>query len=148
MIGDVVLGENSSIWYSVSIRAEGGPVKIGRRVNVQDNSVIHIDPGGKCVIEDGVSVGHSTVIHGATVGEDSLIGMGSILLNESVVGKNCLVGAGSLVTQGSKIPDGSLALGRPASVKRKLSQEEILGVKRNAESYDELRIAYLTGMQS
>jgi carbonic anhydrase/acetyltransferase-like protein (isoleucine patch superfamily) len=148
LVGDIALGEQSSLWYGVAIRAEGGPVRIGRGVNIQDNSVVHVDPGGRCVIGDGVSVGHGAIIHGAMVGENTLIGMGSILLNNCVVGRNCVVGAGSLITQGTEIPEGSLVLGSPASVKRRLSPEEILGIKRNADNYDELRIEYLGGKQS
>jgi carbonic anhydrase/acetyltransferase-like protein (isoleucine patch superfamily) len=143
LVGDIVVDSKSSIWFSVSIRAEGGSVRIGRRVNVQDNSVIHIDPGGACTIGDGVSVGHSAVIHGASVGENSLIGMGAILLNDSKIGKNCVIGAGSLVTQRTEFPDGSLILGSPASVKRKLVPDEIMGIAANAIAYDKLRLEYL-----
>jgi carbonic anhydrase/acetyltransferase-like protein (isoleucine patch superfamily) len=148
LVGDIVLGEECSLWYGVAIRAEGGSVRIGRGVNIQDNSVVHVDPGGKCVIGNGVSVGHGAIIHGAIVDENSLIGMGSILLNGCVVGKNCVVGAGSLITQGTEIPEGSLVLGSPASVKRQLLPEEILGIKGNADNYDELRVEYLRGKQS
>jgi carbonic anhydrase/acetyltransferase-like protein (isoleucine patch superfamily) len=143
LVGDVVVGESSSLWFGVSIRAEDGPVRIGRVVNVQDNAVIHIDSGGECNIGDGVSIGHAAVIHGATVGPNSLIGMGSVLLNDCVVGSDCVVGASSLVTQGSIIPDGSLVLGVPASVKRKLDPQEIAKIRANAQRYDELRSEYL-----
>jgi len=143
LVGDIFVDNESSIWFGVSIRAENGPVRIGKHVNVQDNCVIHTDAGGKCVIGDGVSVGHSAVIHGATIGENSLIGMGAILLNDSKIGKNCVIGAGSLVTQGTEFPDGCLVLGSPAIVKRKLSQDEIRSIAANANSYDELRKEYL-----
>lgn len=137
------MGEACSIWFGVSIRAEKGLVRIGRHVNVQDNSVLHVDAGGECVVGDGVSIGHGAIIHGATVGENSLIGMGAILLNDCKVGKNCLVGAGTLVTQGAEVPDGSLVLGTPGSVKRKLTPREMDGVRANAASYDALRAEYL-----
>lgn len=143
LVGDISVGEASSIWYSVSIRAENGPVRLGRHVNVQDNSVLHVDPDGECVIDDGVSIGHGVIIHGATVGENSLVGMGAVLLNNCKVGKNCVIGAGTLVTQGTQIPEGSLVLGSPGSVKRKLTPQEIEGVRANAASYDVLRAEYL-----
>lgn len=144
LVGDVFVGEASSLWFGVVVRAEGGPVRIGRGVNVQDNSVIHVDPDGKCFISDCVSIGHSAVVHGATVGENSLVGMGSILLNDCVIGRNCLIGAGTLVTEGTEIPDDSLVLGAPARVKRKLTTEEIERVGENARKYDELRVGYLS----
>ena len=139
LVGDIVVDSESSIWFSVSIRAEDGPVRIGKRVNVQDNSVIHIDAGGACTIGDGVSIGHSAVIHGATIGENSLIGMGAILLNGSRIGKNCVIGAGYLVTQETVFPDGCLVLGSPAAVKRKLGPDEIKRIATNADQYNELR---------
>ena len=144
LVGDVFVGEASSLWFGVAIRAEGGPVRIGKGVNVQDNSVIHIDPDGKCLIGDGVSIGHAAVVHGATVGENSLVGMGSILLNNCIIGKNCLIGAGALITEGTEISDDSLVLGAPARVKRKLTTEEIARLRENARKYDELRVGYLS----
>jgi carbonic anhydrase/acetyltransferase-like protein (isoleucine patch superfamily) len=143
LVGDIAVDDESSIWFGVSIRADSGPIRIGKRVNVQDNCVIHTDAGGECVIGDCVSVGHSAVIHGATIGENSLIGMGAILLNGSKIGKNSVIGAGSLVTQRTEFPDDCLVLGSPATVKRKLSQDEIKGIAANANSYDQLRIEYL-----
>ena len=143
LVGDIIVDSESSIWFNVSIRAERGPVKIGRRSNIQDNCVVHLDAGGECIIGDGVSVGHSAVIHGAVVGENSLVGMGAILLNGAKIGRNCVVGAGSLVIQNAEFPEGSLILGTPASVKRKLTQEEIRAVTENAASYNELRKEYL-----
>jgi carbonic anhydrase/acetyltransferase-like protein (isoleucine patch superfamily) len=143
LVGDITVGAESSIWFSVSIRAEKGPVRLEKRVNIQDNSVIHLDAGGACVIGDGVSVGHSAVIHGATIEENSLVGMGAILLNGSKIGKNCVIGAGTLVTQDTEFPDGSLILGAPASLKRKLTLDEIRMISENASRYNELRIEYL-----
>lgn len=142
LVGDVVVDSESSIWFGVSIRAERGPIKIGRRVNVQDNCVIHTDEG-ECVIGDGVSIGHSAVVHGATVGGNTLVGMGAILLNGAKIGKNSVIGAGALVTQGTEFPEGSLILGAPATLKRKLSGEEIRRITENASQYNQYRNDYL-----
>lgn len=143
LVGDIVVGEACSIWFGVSIRAEKGPVRIGQHANIQDNSVLHVDSGGKCVVGDGVSIGHGAIVHGATVGENSLVGMGAVLLNDCKIGKNCVIGAGTLVTQGTEIPEGSLVLGSPGTVKRKLTSQEIEGIRANAASYDSLRVEYL-----
>ncbi|MDG6999197.1 MAG: gamma carbonic anhydrase family protein [Nitrososphaerota archaeon] len=143
LVGDIDVGEASSIWFGVSVRAENGQVRIGQRVNIQDNSVLHVDADGECVIGNGVSIGHGAIVHGATVGENSLIGMGAVLLNDSKIGRNCVVGAGTLITQGTDIPDGSLVLGSPGIVKRKLTAQEIEAIRANAASYDALRSGYL-----
>ena len=143
LVGDIVVGEDCSIWFGVSIRAEEGSVRIGERVNVQDNSVIHTDALAQCVVGDGVSIGHGAIIHGATIGDNSLIGLGSILLNNCKIGKNCIIGAGTLVTQGTEIPDNSLAFGSPARVKRQLDSDEIKTIHANAAHYDELRKNYI-----
>jgi carbonic anhydrase/acetyltransferase-like protein (isoleucine patch superfamily) len=144
LVGDVVIDDSSSVWFGVSIRAESGPVRIGKRVNVQDNSVIHTDAGGACVIGDGVTVGHTAIIHGATIGENSLVGMGSILLNGCKIGRNCIIGAGTLITENTVIQDGSLVLGTPGSAKRKLAPDEFKAISTNASRYDELRKEYIS----
>jgi carbonic anhydrase/acetyltransferase-like protein (isoleucine patch superfamily) len=143
LVGDIVIGEASSIWFGVTIRAEKCSVRIGNHVNVQDNSVIHTDAKQVCSIADGVSVGHGAIIHGASVGENTLVGMGAILLNGCKIGKNCIVGAGSLVTEGTEVPDNSMLLGSPARVKRMLTQDEIQRIARNADIYDGLRSDYI-----
>lgn len=143
LVGDILIGDASSIWFGVSIRAENGPVRIGKRSNVQDNGVIHVDVGGECLIGDGVSIGHGAIVHGATVGENTLIGMGAILMNNCKIGRSCVLGAGTLVTQGTEIPDGSLVLGSPGTVKRKLTPTEVEGIHANAVNYDTLRKEYL-----
>lgn len=143
LVGDIVVGEACSIWFGVSIRAENGPVRIGQHVNIQDNCVLHVDAKGTCSIGEGVSIGHGAIVHGATVGENTLIGMGAVLLNDCKIGKNCVIGAGTLVTQGAEIPEGSLVLGSPGTVKRKLTPQEMDGVRANAASYDKLRVEYL-----
>ncbi|HKW05527.1 MAG TPA: gamma carbonic anhydrase family protein [Nitrososphaerales archaeon] len=141
--GDVSLGEECSIWFNAVLRAEVAPIRIGARSNVQDNSVIHTDLGYPVAIGEGVSVGHSAVVHGASVGSNCLIGMGAVLLNGSEIGDDCVLAAGSLLPQNKKIPDGSLAIGSPAVLKRKLEKEEIDGIRTNALHYKNFRADYL-----
>jgi carbonic anhydrase/acetyltransferase-like protein (isoleucine patch superfamily) len=143
LVGDISIGEKSSIWFGAVLRAESARITIGNLSNIQDNCVIHTDENFPVVIEDGVSVGHAAVIHGASVGPNCLVGMGAILLNGSSIGGNSMVAAGSLVTQGSKMPEGMLIIGSPATAKRKLSEEEIKKIKQNSESYDKFRQEYL-----
>src|SRR5438045_1128415 len=124
VIGSVVMEPNASVWWSVTVRGDNEVITIGENVNVQDGSVIHTDEGVPVVLEKNVSVGHLVMLHGCTVREISLIGIGAIILNKAVIGKNCLVGAGATVTEGKEIPDGSLVLGVNKIV-RQLSPEEI-----------------------
>lgn len=146
--GDVSLKKGASIWYGTVIRAEHAPVTIGEDSNVQDACVMHTDPDFPVVIGKGVSVGHGAIVHGAKVGDNSLIGMGAILLNGSKIGKNCLIGAGALVREGQEIPDGSLAVGVPAKVLRSLSEQEIEGNRHNAKEYLELAEEYASGKRN
>lgn len=135
--GEVTLGENSSIWYHATVRADRATITIGDNSNIQDNCVVHVDPGAAVVIGNSVTIGHSAVIHGCTIGDNSLIGMGAILLNNCVIGKNCIIGAGALITQNTRIPDNSLVLGNPGKVKREVTPEEIEANRRNAMHYVE-----------
>lgn len=135
--GDVTLGENCSIWYHATIRADRSTITIGDNSNIQDNCVVHVDAGAGVCIGSGVTVGHSAIVHGCTVGDNTLVGMGAILLNDCVIGKNCIIGAGTLVTQNTRIPDNSLVLGNPGRVKRALTPEEIESNRRNALHYVE-----------
>jgi carbonic anhydrase/acetyltransferase-like protein (isoleucine patch superfamily) len=143
LIGDVLLGEKTSVWFGAVLRAELAPIKIGNRTNIQDNCVIHTDSGYPTTLGEGVTVGHSAVIHGATVSSNSLIGMRSTLLNGSCVGQNCIVAAGSLLTQGFVAPDDSLIIGSPASVKRKITVDEKAQIALNSSHYDQFRASYL-----
>src|ERR1043166_5243054 len=111
VIGTVVLGRNANVWWATTIRGDNEVITIGENVNIQDNSVLHTDSGVPLVLGRNVSVGHLVMLHGCTVGENSLIGIGAIVLNRAVIGKNCLVGAGAMVTEGKVIPDNSLVLG-------------------------------------
>ena len=133
--GDVRIAEECSVWFHATVRAGEGSVSIGARTNVQDNCVIHVDKGFDVNIGQNVTIGHSAIVHGCTVGDNSLIGMGAIILNGAEIGQNCIVGAGALVTQGTVVPDGSLVLGSPAKVVRKVREEELEANRINADHY-------------
>jgi len=135
VMGNVLLGENASVWFGCVLRGDTEPLRIGRDSNIQDGSVLHADLGFPVTIGDNVSVGHQVMLHGCTVGDGSLIGIQSVILNGAKIGKNCLVGAGSLVTEGKEFPDGSLIIGTPARAIRQLSPEQIEGMKQIAAHY-------------
>ena len=141
VVGDVTLGPDCSIWFNAVLRGDGMPIVLGRGCNVQDCCVLHSEKHAT-VLGDWVSVGHGAVVHGAVVGDNTIIGMGATLLDFARIGKNCMVGAGSLVTGKLDAPDGSLVLGNPAKVVRPLTEEEIAGLKKNAEHYAELKERY------
>lgn len=122
VIGRVVMGADSSVWFGVTIRADNEPIVIGAGTNVQEHSVFHTDPGCPLTLGANVTVGHKAMLHGCTVGDGSLIGMGATVLNGAVIGKGCLIGAGALVTEGKVIPDGSLVMGAPGKVVRELDE--------------------------
>lgn len=146
VIGSVVIGANSSVWWSVTIRGDNDLITLGENVNVQDGSVVHTDGGVQVVLEKNVSVGHLVMLHGCTIGENSLIGIGAIVLNKAVIGKNCLIGAGATVTEGKVIPDGSLVLG-VNKVMRALTPEEIATNTWIAEHYVERAALYRKGLK-
>lgn len=135
IIGNVEIGKNTSIWYSCVLRADYNKIKIGEYTNIQDASVIHISKDYDTIIGDYVTVGHKAIIHACKIGNNVLIGMGSIILDGVEIEDNVLVGAGSIVTPGKRIPTGSLVLGTPARVVRKLSDEEIKQLKQSAVDY-------------
>ena len=135
VIGDVLMGEGASVWFGALVRGDNEPITIGARSNIQDGSVLHSDPGSPLTIGIGVTVGHKVTLHGCTIGDNALIGIGSIILNRAVIGRDSIVGAGSLVPEGKTYPDGVLLLGSPARVVRELTPEQIAGLKRSAEHY-------------
>ena len=135
VIGKVNLEENASVWFGCVLRGDSEHIHIGRNCNVQDGSVLHADEGVPLTLEDNVSVGHKVMLHGCTIGEGSLIGIGAVVLNHARIGKNCLVGAGALVTEGKEFPDGSMILGGPAKVVRQLTPEQIDGLRRITQHY-------------
>lgn len=135
VMGDVTVGAESSFFFGAVARSEFVPIVIGQRTNIQDNCVLHADPGLPMTIGDGVTVGHGAILHSCTVGDNSLIGMGAIVLNGAAIGRNCIVAAGALVPQGMVVPDGSLVMGSPAKVRRELTAEEVEANRRSAEGY-------------
>ena len=140
--GDVTLGKGCFVLYNAVIRGDAEPITVGENTNIQDNCVLHTSFGSPLCVGSGVTVGHAAILHGCTIGDNTLIGMGSIVLDNAVVGKNCVIGAGSLVTGGSVIPDGCMAFGRPARFVRQLRAEEIEHNRRMAEKYCEERELY------
>jgi gamma-carbonic anhydrase len=146
IIGDVIIGAESSIWYGTQIRGDVMPIRIGARTSMQDNTVVHVtsDFSGTDIGSD-CTVGHSAIIHACTVEDFCLIGMGSILLDGARIGTGSLVGAGALVTPGTIIPPGSLVIGSPAKVKRPLNDKEREQIRYGADHYVELARAYLAG---
>jgi len=136
LVGDVRVGCQSSVWFNVVIRADVHFIRIGERTNVQDNSTIHVTTGRwPTIIGSDVTVGHGVILHGCTVGDRCLIGIGAIVLDGCEIGNDCLVGAGSLLTPGTSVPPGHLALGSPAKVVRSLRDDEIANVRRSALTY-------------
>jgi carbonic anhydrase/acetyltransferase-like protein (isoleucine patch superfamily) len=135
--GDVEIGEESGIWFNTSIRGDVAPTIIGKKVNVQDNSVLHQSPNNPLILEDGVTVGHQVILHSCIIRKNALIGMGSIILDQAEIGEGAFIGAGSLVPQGKKIPPNTLAFGRPAKVIRELTPEDIQDMQRISREYAE-----------
>jgi carbonic anhydrase/acetyltransferase-like protein (isoleucine patch superfamily) len=148
VIGSVVMEANSSVWWNVTIRGDNDVITLGENVNVQDGSVIHTDIDVPVTLEKNVSIGHLVMLHGCTVRENSLIGIGAIVLNKVVVGKNCLIGAGALIPEGKVIPEGSLVLGVPGKVVRALTPEEIAMNTWIAEHYVERSMHYRQGLKA
>ena len=135
IIGSVRLGDQASVWFNCVLRGENDWLTIGARSNIQDGSVLHTDEGIELVVGDGVTVGHKVMLHGCSIGDNSLIGIGSSVLNGAKIGRDCLVGAHALVTENKEFPDRSLILGAPARVVRELSDEEIAHIRWSADVY-------------
>lgn len=138
IIGDVRIGKGSSIWYGAVLRGDIESITIGEFTNVQDNSVIHTETSTPTKIGNYTVIGHNAIVHGCTIGNNCLIGMGAIILNRAVIGDNCIIGAGALVSEGKTIPPNSLVLGVPGKVIREVTDEEIEGIKNNALRYNKL----------
>ncbi|MEU6926068.1 MULTISPECIES: gamma carbonic anhydrase family protein [unclassified Streptomyces] len=142
VIGEVTMAPGSSLWYHAVLRADCGPIVIGADSNIQDNCSVHVDPGFTVTVGERVSVGHNAVLHGCTIEDDVLVGMGSTVLNGARIGAGSLIAAQALVPQGMQVPPGSLVAGVPAKVKRQLTEEELEGIKFNAVGYVELAKAH------
>lgn len=137
VIGDVTIGEETSIWFNTVIRGDVAPTRIGKRVSIQDLSIVHQSPDHPVIVEDDVTVGHQVTLHGCTIRKNALIGMGSVILDGAEVGEGAYVGAGSLVTPGTKIPPNTMAFGRPAKVVRELTENDLKEMDRVRQSYVE-----------
>ena len=135
VMGHVTLAEGSSVWFGAVIRGDTETLTVGAGSNVQDTAVLHADHGFPLVIGERVTVGHQVMLHGCTIGDESLIGIGAVVLNGAKIGKNCLVGAGALVTEGKEFPDGSMIIGSPAKAVRELTPEQIEGLRQSAQHY-------------
>lgn len=135
IIGDVRLGERVNVLFGAVIRGDDEPIVIGDDSNVQDNAVLHTDPGCPLTIGKGVTIGHQVMLHGCTIGDGSLIGVAAIVLNQAVIGEDCLVGAGSVVTEGKSFPDRTVIFGSPARAARQVTEDNIARMRMSAESY-------------
>lgn len=147
IIGNVRLLSEASVWFNCVLRGDNDRIEIGERSNIQDGCVLHTDPGYPLIIGRGVTVGHKVMLHGCSIGDNSLIGIGSTVLNGATIGKNCLVGANALITEGKTFPDGSLILGVPAKIVRNLSDEEIASNMESAHHYVENAARYRSHLQ-
>ncbi len=147
VMGDVTLESGVGIWFGVVLRGDNDPITVGEGSNIQENTVIHTDIGYPVTIGKNCTIGHSAVIHGCTIGDNSLIGMGATVLNGAVIGRNCLIGAGALVTEGKVVPDGSLVVGMPAKVIRALDADAIAGLTQSALHYQDNMRRYRDGLK-
>lgn len=147
VIGQVTLAAEASIWFGSVVRGDTDSITIGAGSNIQDTCVLHADAGQPLVVGERVTVGHQVTLHGCTIGDESLIGIGAVVLNGARIGKNCLVGAGSLVTEGKEFPDGSMIMGSPAKLVRPLTQEQVEGLRRSAAHYIDNARRFRDGLQ-
>ena len=147
VMGAVTLHEDTSIWFGTVVRGDTAHITIGAGSNIQDASVLHADEGLPLTVGKHVTVGHKVMLHGCTIGDESLIGIGAVVLNGAKIGKNCLVGAGSLVTEGKEFPDGSMIIGSPARVVRQLTPEQIEGLRWSARHYIENARRFKAGLK-
>ena len=137
IIGDVTLGKNSSIWFNAVLRGDIENIYIGEGSNVQDGSVLHTDPGCPLKIGKNVTIGHLVMLHGCTIGDNSLIGIGAVILNNAKIGKNCIIGAKTLITENKEIPDNSLVVGSPGKIIREVTEEETKSILENTKHYQD-----------
>ena len=147
LIGRVVLRPGASVWFNAVLRGDNEPIVLGEGSNIQDGCVCHTDPGFPLTLGPDVTVGHMAIVHGCTVGEGSLVGMGATVLNGAVIGRSVLVGAGALVTEGKRFPDGVLVVGRPAKVVRDLTPEEIARIRATAGGYRRNAARFRSGLR-
>ena len=148
VVGSVILKHNVSVWFNAVVRGDNDLITIGENSNIQDGAVLHVDPDMPLTIGRGVTVGHMAMLHGCTIGDNTLIGIKAVVMNTAVVGKNCIIGANSLVTEGKIIPDNSLVVGSPAKVIRSVTDEEIERLRYAANSYVKKLQRYRTSLQA
>ena len=147
VIGAVTLGPASSVWFGSTLRGDNEMITLGAGSNVQENCVLHTDMGSPLTIGAGCTIGHKAMLHGCTIGDNTLIGMGATVLNGAVIGKNCLIGAGALITEGKIIPDGSLVIGAPGKVVKPVSEHQVQVIKMSAVHYVENWKRHKTGLK-
>jgi carbonic anhydrase/acetyltransferase-like protein (isoleucine patch superfamily) len=147
VMGNVSLDEDTSVWFGAVLRGDTETITVGKGSNIQDGSVLHADYGFPLSLGERVTVGHQVMLHGCTIGDETLIGIGATVLNGAKIGKNCLVGARALITEGKEFPDGSMIFGSPAKVVRSLTPEQIDGLRRSAEHYIENAQRYRRGLK-
>ena len=146
VLGDVALGEDVGIWFGATLRGDNERITVGARSNIQEGSTLHTDHGFPLTIGEDCTIGHNAILHGCTVGDGSLIGMGAILLNGARIGRGCLVGAGALITEGKEFPDGSMIIGSPAKAVRTLDEAMIARLKLSAAGYVANARRFATGL--
>ena len=147
VMGDVILGENASVWFGTVLRGDSETICVGKNSNVQDLSVLHADPGVPLTIGDNVTIGHQVMLHGCTIGDNTLIGIQAVVLNGAKIGKNCIVGAGSVVTEGKEFPDNTLIIGSPARVIRVLDDVSSANLRKIADHYVENGRRFAKGLK-
>ncbi|EPX79050.1 gamma carbonic anhydrase family protein [Litoreibacter arenae] len=147
LIGDILIEEGASVWFGATLRGDNERITVGRGSNIQENCVLHTDMGYPLVIGPNCTIGHKAMLHGCTIGEGSLIGMGATVLNGAKIGKGCLIGAGALVTEGKEIPDGSLVMGAPGKVVRELDDKAKAALIASAKGYQANMRRFRDGLQ-
>ena len=147
VMGAVTMEADASVWFGATVRGDTEHITLGEGCNIQDGSVLHADHGQPLTVGKHVTVGHMVMLHGCTIGDESLIGIGAVVLNGAKIGRNCLVGAGSLVTEGKEFPDGSMIMGTPAKVVRQLTPEQIQGLRQSAKHYIENARRFKAGLK-
>lgn len=147
IIGKITLKAGSSVWFCSTLRGDNEPIVVGEGTNVQENCVIHTDMGFPVTIGAGCTIGHKAMIHGCTIGENTLVGMGATILNGAVIGNNCLIGAGALIPEGKVIPDGSLVMGVPGKVVRELDEDRIESLRASARGYQRNARRFRAGLK-
>ena len=147
VVGNIILKENASVWFNAVLRGDNDPITIGENTNVQDSSVLHTDIGCPLTLGRDVTIGHMAMLHGCTIGDETLIGIGATVLNRAVIGKNCIIGAHSLIPEGKIIPDNSLVMGAPGKVVKELSEPQIMLIKGSAQVYVDNWKRFKSGMK-